>query len=75
MKQNQTCPKCQSVDIIHIPGKSQKAGYDAGENIRTGRTNFGGLALIDIYVCGNCGYIEDWVASPADLDKIKKKFG
>ena len=75
MKHSQTCPKCQSTDILHIPGKSQKAGYDAGENIRTGRTNFGGLALVDIYVCSNCGYTEDWVASAEDLQKIKKKFG
>ena len=74
MKQSQTCPKCQSSEIVHVPGKSQKAGYDAGENIRTGWANLG-LATVDIYICGNCGYMEDWVASAEDLEKIKKKFG
>ncbi|MCB0162746.1 MAG: hypothetical protein KDI79_00880 [Anaerolineae bacterium] len=76
MKQSNTCPKCQSTDIIHIPGKSQKAGYDVGENVRTGRANFfDALAMVDMYVCGDCGYIEDWVASPEDIQKIKRKFG
>jgi len=74
MKQSQTCPKCQSQEIVHIPGKSQKAGYDVGENIHTGRTN-AHLAMVDIHVCSNCGYVEYWVASPQDLEKVQKKFG
>jgi len=74
MKQSQTCPKCQAQEIIHIPGKSQKSGYDTGRSIRTGRTN-ANVATVDVYVCGSCGYMEDWASSVEELDKIKKKFG
>jgi ribosomal protein S27AE len=73
MKNSSSCPKCNSTEIIHIPGKGQKAGYDVGENIRTGRTNMN-LAYVERYVCGACGFIEDWVESPAALAKIKEKF-
>ena len=74
MKNNKLCPKCQSTEIIRISGKDQKAGYDVGENIRTGKTNIN-LAEVERYVCGNCGFIEDWVESPDGLKKIKEKFG
>ncbi len=73
MKQSRTCPKCQSQEIIFIPGKSQKSGYDTGSSIRTGRTN-ANVATVDVFVCGDCGYMEDWVASSQELEKIKKKF-
>ena len=27
------------------------------------------------YVCENCGYIEEWVADPKELETLKKKMG
>jgi len=74
MKNSLSCLKCQSSEIICISGKDQKAGYDVGDNIHTGRTNFN-LAYVERHVCSNCGYIEDWVESPEGLEKIKEKFG
>lgn len=74
MKHSQTCPKCQAQEIIHIPGKSQKSGYDVGRSIRFGRTN-ANVAMVDAYICGSCGYMEDWAASTEELEKIKNKFG
>jgi hypothetical protein len=56
-----------------VPAKSQKAGFDVGSNIHLGVTNFS-LAGVDRYVCAMCGYVEDWISSPEDLERIKKKF-
>ncbi len=72
MKQSQTCPKCQAQEVVHIPGKSQKSGYDVGRSIRAGRTN-ANVTLVDVYVYGSCGYTGSWAASSEELHKIKKK--
>ena len=35
---------------------------------------FGKIPVIR-YVCCNCGYVENWVEAPHELDEIKKTFG
>ena len=27
------------------------------------------------YVCCDCGYVEEWIESKADLEKIRERFG
>jgi hypothetical protein len=67
MKNNGVCPKCNSSDIIRIPGE---IGSIAGNNIQVG----GGRVPVTRYLCGNCGYIEEWLDSEVNLQNIKKKF-
>lgn len=70
MKQSNICPKCQSTDIIHVPGKS--GAYGVGNNIQLGWTNFSAV-LVHRYVCGRCGYSEEWI-DKEDLPALKEKF-
>lgn len=66
MKTNGTCPKCQSQDIIVIA--------DAEQNrIQTGWTVFGYVPVAR-YVCGACGFSEEYVESPEDIDTLRRKF-
>jgi ribosomal protein S27AE len=71
---NSVCPKCSSNEIIRIPGDN---GFpnSRGNLIFLGWTIFS-TVLVTRFVCGNCGYSEEWVdESKDDLEKLKKKFG
>ena len=70
MKQSNICPKCQSTDIICVPGKA--GAYGVGNNIQLGWTNFSAV-LVHRYVCGRCGYSEEWI-DQEDLPALKEKF-
>ena len=72
MKQNKICPKCNSYEIIRVPG--QAGAYGSGNNIPMGMTIFSSIKVTR-YVCGNCGYSEEWIDNPIDIEKIKDKFG
>ncbi len=71
MKQSSICPKCNSSEIIRIPG--QVGAYGSGNNIPIGMTIFS-LIKVTRYLCGHCGYSEEWIDDPGDLEKIKSKF-
>jgi len=71
MKNTKKCPKCQSNDVIKIPGTFQNEGY--GNNIKAGFTGLS-MVLVTKYLCCNCGYIEDWVDHPEDIKKIRKYY-
>ncbi len=70
MKDKHTCPKCNSRDILVVPGTSE--AYGVGNNIRVGATIFSAV-LVDRYVCCICGYSEEWI-NREDLAKLKKKY-
>ena len=72
MKNTGTCPKCKSKDIIRVFEDSRP--YGAGDNIQIG------LWIIDTiqitrYICGKCGFVEEWIDLPADIKQLKDKFG
>lgn len=71
MKTIKSCPKCQSDDVLRVPGTQQTHGF--GNNIKAGATMFSAI-LVTKYLCCNCGYIEDWVDDPQDIVKIKKYY-
>jgi ribosomal protein S27AE len=71
MHNSKTCPKCNSTEIIHVPGSV--GAYGVGANIATGRTVFSRVK-VSRYVCGRCGFIEEWVDELSDLEKIKQKY-
>ena len=69
MRNTKCCPKCHSNDILRLQGERQ--GYGLGNNIRAGVTLLSSV-LVTKYLCCNCGFIEDWVDNPQDIEKIKK---
>ena len=71
MKNTKCCPKCNSNDIVIVRG--EKSNFARGNVILTGSTIFN-AAIINKYVCCNCGFIEEWVDNPQDLQKIKSKY-
>ena len=72
MKRHRSCPKCNSSDIIRIPGKV--GAYGTGNNIMVGATIFGAVKVTR-YLCGQCGFTEEWIDDPEDIRKLKEKFG
>lgn len=64
------CPKCQSKDLIFVPSKAGM--YGTGNNIMVKLTL--SIAIrFHRFVCGNCGYSEEWV-DQEDIQKLKKYF-
>jgi len=72
MKKSETCPKCNSRDIIVIPGSAGPHG--AGNNITTGWTIFSSVK-VSRYLCGACGFSEEWIDTGEDIEKIREKYG
>ena len=72
MKNNKICTKCHSTDVVIIKG--EKTNHARGNVIFTGSTIFS-AAIVNKYICCNCGFVEDWVANREDLQKIKSKYG
>jgi hypothetical protein len=70
MKNSKLCPKCKSNEIIKVPGKV--GAYGTGNNISTGLTIFSAVPVTR-YLCGNCGFSEEWIDQPQDIEKIRKK--
>ena len=67
MKNTKICPKCGGVDILTIKGNA--GAYGAGNNIALTWS----YVLVDRYLCGSCGYSEEWVDTSA-VPKLKKKY-
>ena len=70
MKTKGICPKCNSTDILMIPGKA--GAYGVGNNIQVGWSNFSAV-LVNRYVCCDCGYSEEWI-DKEDSAALKKKY-
>jgi hypothetical protein len=71
MRNSKRCPKCQSTDIVRIPGEARAFG--AGNNISTGATIFSSVKVTR-YLCTSCGFSEEWIDSADDIAKLKKKY-
>jgi predicted TIM-barrel fold metal-dependent hydrolase len=67
-----TCPKCNSNDIIRIPG--QIGAHGSGNNIIMGATIFSSIPVTR-FVCGHCGFSEEWIDDRNNIEKLKKKYG
>jgi ribosomal protein S27AE len=71
MKTTGKCTKCGSSDLLRIPG--QTGAFGSGNNIPVGKTIFSSVKVIR-YLCGHCGYSEEWVESASDLQKLREKY-
>jgi len=53
--------------------KGRVGAYGAGSNIMVGATIFSAVKITR-FLCGQCGYSEEWVESAADIKKIREKY-
>jgi ribosomal protein S27AE len=68
MKKNK-CAKCSSPDLLSIPSvPGEDPRIVIGER---------GMRMVAVkkYVCGHCGYIEEWVDDPRDLAELRREYG
>ena len=72
MKNTGRCPKCGSQDIVRVP--DNPARHASGNNIYTTRATLFGKIPVIRYVCCGCGYVENWVESPQELEEIRRAF-
>ena len=72
MKKTKQCPKCQSDQVIHIPGAP--GSHKTGEPIPVGGVVIIESVLISRYLCGGCGYSEEWIDSDDDLAKVRERY-
>lgn len=73
MKNTGKCPKCGSGNVARIPDHPNR--HASGNNIYTTTMTLTGKIPVIRYVCCDCGYVENWVETETELDKIKQIFG
>jgi hypothetical protein len=68
MKTTNQCPKCGSKDLLRIP-------YSSGAELSVpeGSGSWRPVPVVR-YVCGGCGYIEEWVENKDDLEKLRREY-
>lgn len=72
MKNTDTCPKCGSRDIVRVPDDAHR--YLANSICITKLVTVERIPVAR-YVCCGCGYVENWVETRGELDRIKGAFG
>ena len=70
MKNAGKCTKCGSPDVLRVPGGVGPSGV--GNYVGVGLLS---AAKVTRFVCGQCGFTEEWIESPADLELLRKRFG
>lgn len=71
MRISKVCPKCNSRDILRIPG--EKGAYGTGNNINVGMTILSAVKVTR-YLCCQCGYSEEWIDEKEDIEKLRKRY-
>lgn len=69
---NSRCSKCQSDQVLEVPGNV--GAFGAGSNLPIGWRAMNAVRLAR-FVCAACGFTESWVTDPADLVKVRNKYG
>jgi len=72
MKNSSQCPKCSGKEIVRIPGRS--GPYGSGNHVPAGLTIFGSVKVTR-YLCGQCGFSEEWIEDVDGIGKLKRKYG
>jgi hypothetical protein len=67
------CPKCGSSAVYHGPIGSVATGWSLKDAAMLPMTMMAGAGLTN-YVCTACGYLERYVAAPADRATIAKNW-
>lgn len=71
MKNSGRCPKCDKTDILRIEGEAGRFGQ--GNNIAVGWTALSSI-LVTRFLCTSCGFSEEWIESPSDIQTLVEKF-
>ena len=68
MQYTHVCPKCHASSVVRIPGVV--GPYGAAILLTT-------LSAVPVsrYACLNCGFVEEWIDTPDDLAKLRRKYG
>ncbi len=72
MKNGNSCPKCASRRVVRVPDNSRR--HASGNNIYTTSATLLGKIPVIRYVCCDCGYVENWVETRRELEKIEEAF-
>lgn len=67
------CPKCASFAVYHGPLGSVATGWSMKDASMLPMTMMSGAGLTN-YVCTACGYLERYIATPADCATIAEKW-
>ena len=70
MKLTGKCPKCESSDLIQIPG--QIGAYGSGNNVPLGL--FKSPVKVTRFLCGKCGFSEEWIDSGEEIERLRKTY-
>lgn len=73
MRRGNGCPKCGGRAVVRVPDLPGR--YSSGNNIYTTTLTLAGKIPVIRYVCLSCGYVENWVESPAQREKLAQRFG
>ncbi len=81
MKNTNACPKCESADIIRVPGTLAKKFWLLP--IYHNCIPLGNWAMkpknaavvVTRMVCTECGFSEEWIEDAEDITKLKKSYG
>ena len=69
MKFSNQCPKCESSNLV----KESKKSNPYYTNYVYVKKNWASYISLTRYICLHCGYTEEWVDKPDELEKIEKK--
>lgn len=68
---NGVCPRCGGKEIYNGSTVANKSGMHDSNAIPVSLFR---AAALDNYVCGQCSYVESYIAKEKDLAAIKKKW-
>jgi ribosomal protein S27AE len=68
---NGICPRCGGKEIFSGSTVSNKSGMQHSNTVPLSLFR---TAALDNLVCGQCGYVESYIAKEKDLAAIKKKW-
>jgi ribosomal protein S27AE len=68
VKNSDTCPKCQSRDIIVVSMRKTVS------TIIPIAFTMAGCVNLARHVCGACGFTEEWIHDKNDIDRLRAKF-
>ena len=68
---NGICPNCQGKEIYSGAQLKWKTGMHESNTIPISLMR---MAALDNFVCGQCGFVQSYIAKEKDLAAIKKKW-
>ncbi len=68
MRHSRICPKCQSSNVIEVEGSSMNQHQRIPLNVWSLKN-----AVLDRYICADCGYTEEYVQLTSSFQKWADK--